>query len=154
MNDYDNDDERRRTTTTTDDDERRRTTTMTTTTDDERPRTTTTNDDDQRRTTNDDDERRRTTTTDDDRPRTTTTNDDAGRHPRYSIQLLADTWSPYLTLPDSLANTQNPAPNPVPNCYLLINDSYITNQFFKPTKGTPFQGPKTRLINPPTTPRY
>ena len=77
-----------------------------------------------------------------------------GRHPRYSIQPLADTWSPYLTLPDSLANTQNPAPNPVPNCYLLIDDSYIANQFFNPTKCTPFQGPKTQLINPPTTPRY
>ena len=42
--------------------------------------------------------------------------------------------------------------NPIPNCFVLNNDSYINEQRFNAGKGIPWQGPKTQLVNPPVAP--
>ena len=60
---------------------------------------------------------------------------------------------PRPSVSEFLANHQNPMSNPIPNCFVLNNDSYIKEQRFNPGKGIPWQGPKTQLVNlPPATP--
>ena len=57
-----------------------------------------------------------------------------------------------FTPSDALANPKNPVPNSIPKPYVFINDSYMTQQLFNLTKGTPLQGSKTQLVNPPVAP--
>ena len=59
---------------------------------------------------------------------------------------------PKPSVSEFLANHQNPMSNPIPNCFVLNNDSYIKEQRFNPGKGIPWQGPKTQLVNPPVDP--
>ena len=43
-------------------------------------------------------------------------------------------------------------PKPIPKRYALINESYRNERLFNPTKGTPLEGSKTQLMNPPPGP--
>ena len=59
---------------------------------------------------------------------------------------------PRPSVSEFLTNHQNQMSNPIPNCVVLKNDSYIKEQRFNPGKGTPWQGSKTQLVNPPVAP--
>ena len=73
-------------------------------------------------------------------------------HPEH----MGTSHRPYPPAPPSRSDSrechQCLVPNPLPKRYALINDFYRNEHLFNPTKGTPLEGSKTQLINPPPSP--